>query len=582
MTNPREGFDASGDQSEPTPPAAGGAPSPEAAHDAAAATPHGAGSGAPGGADITQPYETDSTQRLDSGVPRPYGAEHEGTGGAYPYGPDPAAGQYGGWQPGWTPHPGAAQPGATPPGAPPPGWVPPTGGGWGSGWTPPPNKRHRALPAALTAALVVAGAAAGVGIGHGLWHSGSSTNAAAGPSSSQGNSNGGGEFDGPPFGNGNGNGNGEFPGGNGGGDGNGGNGFPDNGGNSGNNTPSEGAGGPSDVSSIAAKVNPALADINVTFGFQNAQGAGTGIVLTSNGEILTNNHVIDGATSISVTDVGNGQTYSAKVVGYDSTHDLAVLQLKNASGLKTAQLGDSSKLSVGQSVVAIGNAGGTGGTPTSAGGSITALNQSITASDELDGNSEQLSGLIEVNADVQSGDSGGSLVNSSGKVIGVDTAASDQFSFQSSGGQGYAIPINQALSVAKKIENGHGTSTIHIGQTAFLGVTTTSSDNSGQNGGLGQGNGGFGNEFPNQNGGSGSNVSGATVEGVVNGGAAAKAGLVQGDVITSFGGHAVSSPTDLSKQLVGHHPGDKMKISWVDTNGQSHTATVELGSGPPA
>ncbi len=573
MTNPREGFNASGDQSEPTPPTAGGTPSqpgPESAHDAAAETPHGAGSEAPGGPDTPHPYETDPAHPYES--PNPYGSESGG--GYYPSGQDPAAGQYR-----WTPQAGAPQPGATPPGAtppgstPPPGWMPPTGGGWGSGWTPP-RKRHRALPVALGAALVVAGAAGGVGIGHGLWHSGASNNAASSQPNNQGNS-GGGEFDGPPFGNGNngngnnGNGNGQFPG-------NGGNGFPN--GNSGNNTPSEGSGGPSDVSSIAAKVNPALADINVTFGFQNAQGAGTGIVLTSNGEILTNNHVIDGATSISVTDVGNGQTYTAKVVGYDSTHDLAVLQLKNASGLKTAKLGDSSKLSVGQSVVAIGNAGGTGGTPTSAGGSITALNQSITASDSLDGNSEQLSGLIQVNADVQSGDSGGSLVDSSGKVIGVDTAASDQFSFQGSGGQGYAIPINQAMSIAKKIENNQGTTTIHVGETAFLGVTTSSSsDNSGQNGGFGGGNGGFGNQLP-QNG----NVSGATVQGVVNGGAAAKAGLAQGDVITSFGGHAVNSPTDLSKQLVGHHPGDKMKISWVDTNGQSHTGTVELGSGPPA
>ena len=160
------------------------------------------------------------------------------------------------------------------------------------------------------------------------------------------------------------------------------------------------------MNAIAAKVSPALVDINSIFSYQSAQGAGTGIVLTSNGEILTNNHVIDGATKISVTDIGNGKTYNAAVVGYDSTHDIAVLQLQGASGLKTATLGDSSKAAVGESVVAIGNAGGTGGTPSNAGGSIVALNQSITASDSLDGASEQLSGLIQVNAGIQPGDSG--------------------------------------------------------------------------------------------------------------------------------------------------------------------------------
>ncbi len=170
--------------------------------------------------------------------------------------------------------------------------------------------------------------------------------------------------------------------------------------------------------------SPGLVDVNSTLGYEGASGAGTGIVLTSTGEILTNNHVIDGATSISVTDVGNGKTYKATVVGYDKSHDIAVLQLQGASGLKTAKIGDSSKATVGESVVAIGNAGGTGGTPSAAGGSIIALNQQITASDELGGASEQLTGLIEVNADVQPGDSGGSLVNSAGQVIGIDTAAS--------------------------------------------------------------------------------------------------------------------------------------------------------------
>ena len=228
------------------------------------------------------------------------------------------------------------------------------------------------------------------------------------------------------------------------------------------------------MNAIASKVDPGLVDINTTLGYQGDEAAGTGIVLSSNGVILTNNHVIDGATSISVTDVGNKQTYTASVVGYDRTKDIAVLQLHNASGLQTATLGNSSNASVGEDVVGIGNAGGTGGTPSAAGGTVTALNQSITASDEGDGTSEQLSGLIETNADIQPGDSGGSLVDTSGDVLGIDTAASAGFSFQSndqsSGNQGYAIPIDTALSIARAIEAGSSSSTVHIGETAFLGV----------------------------------------------------------------------------------------------------------------
>ncbi len=213
---------------------------------------------------------------------------------------------------------------------------------------------------------------------------------------------------------------------------------------------SSSSGGPSDVNAIASKVDPGLVDVNTTLGYQQEQAAGTGIVLTSNGVILTNNHVIDGATSIQVTDVGNQKTYTASVVGYDRTKDIAVLQLHNASGLQTARLANSSNASVGQQVVGVGNAGGTGGTPSAAGGTVTALNQSITASDEGDGTSEQLSGLIQTNANIQPGDSGGALVDTSGQVLGVDTAASDGYSFQyngqSSGNQGFAIPINTALS----------------------------------------------------------------------------------------------------------------------------------------
>ena len=411
----------------------------------------------------------------------------------------------------------------------------------------------------LTAALVGVAGVAGLGLGHVVWPTKATVNAAAQGSTTAPNSLGGiGSGSSGTGGSSNPNGSyfGQSPFG------------------SGGSTGGSGSGGSTaDMNAIAAKVSPALVDINSVFSYQSAQGAGTGIVLTSNGEILTNNHVIDGATEISVTDIGNGKTYNAAVVGYDSTHDIAVLQLQGASGLKTATLGNSSKAAVGESVVAIGNAGGTGGTPSNAGGSIVALNQSITASDSLDGASEQLSGLIQVNAGIQPGDSGGSLVNTAGQVIGIDTAASQSSSFQSSGTEGFAIPIDQALAVAQQIESGQGSTTVHVGSTAFLGVLLSASGGQSSPGNF------FGNGSASSG---GSTASGPTVSSVVSGGPAAQAGLAAGDVITSLAGQSVDSNTTISSLLVGHHPGDKVQIGWVDSSGQSHTATVDLGSGPPA
>jgi S1-C subfamily serine protease len=330
------------------------------------------------------------------------------------------------------------------------------------------------------------------------------------------------------------------------------------------------------VTGIAAKVAPALVDVNATFNYQNAAGAGTGVVLTSDGEVITNNHVVNGATSIRVTDVGNGQTYRATVVGYDASHDIAVLQLQGASGLRTASIGDSSTATVGEPIVAVGNAGGSGGAPTSAGGAITGLDQSVTAGDDLNGTTEQLAGMIGVNADVQAGDSGGSLVNSAGQVIGIDTAGSSRstsvdFSSQSSAVQAYAVPINTAMSIAQQIESGQGTSTIHVGTTAFLGVMTSSSGTQGAGGSGGS-----------EGSGTPTGASGVAIAGVVSGGAAAQAGLAEGDVITSLDGQTVSAPSDLTKLLVPLHPEDKVEVGWVDSSGQSHTGSVVLGSGPPA
>jgi S1-C subfamily serine protease len=342
---------------------------------------------------------------------------------------------------------------------------------------------------------------------------------------------------------------------------------------------------PLSASQIASRVDPALVDIVTTLGYQGGKAAGTGIVLTSNGEVLTNNHVIRGATSIKVTDVGNGRTYTAKVVGYDASRDVAVIQLQNASGLTTANLGDSSSVQTGDAVTALGNAGGKGGTPSVATGAVTALNQSITASDEGSGaNSEQLSGLIETNADIQPGDSGGALVNSYGQVIGMNTAASTGTQFQSESGQStaqaYAIPIDKAETITDQIEAGQSSSTVHIGATAFLGIESGGS-NSGSGSGDSGGFGGFGQGDGSGFGGSGAS-SGVTISGALSGSPAASAGLTEGDTITSVGGQSVSSADDIQQILVKYHPGDKISVSWVDQNGQSQTATVTLASGPAA
>ena len=174
---------------------------------------------------------------------------------------------------------------------------------------------------------------------------------------------------------------------------------------------------------IAAKVDPAVVDVNTILGLENGAAAGTGMVITSSGEVLTNNHVVDGATKITVEINGSGPALTAKVLGTDATDDVALLQIQGVSGLKTVKLGDSTKVSVGDRVVAIGNALGLQGPPSVSGGTVTALNQSITASDVGGGNAERLTGLIEIDAPLRPGDSGGPLVNTDAEVIGMDTAA---------------------------------------------------------------------------------------------------------------------------------------------------------------
>jgi S1-C subfamily serine protease len=310
---------------------------------------------------------------------------------------------------------------------------------------------------------------------------------------------------------------------------------------------------PVDPSATLAQVAPTIVDINTTLNYQSAQGAGTGIVLNPTGEVLTNNHVIEGATSITATSIGNGHSYPVDVIGYDRSHDIALVQLRGATDLIPAALGDSSRVAIGDPIVAIGNAGGVGGAPTPAPGKVTALNQRVTATDDVSGDLRSVDGLIQVAADIRPGDSGGPLVNGGGQVIGVNTAASDGYQMGTRVGQGFAIPIGTALDIATQIRSGAPSGSVHIGDTAFLGVGITNDDRTG---------------------------SGARISQVLRGTPAEQIGLAPGDLIVSVDGTNVDSPTTLTNLFDHRHPGDNIRLGWVDRAGRPHDAPVTLAVGP--
>lgn len=294
-----------------------------------------------------------------------------------------------------------------------------------------------------------------------------------------------------------------------------------------------------------------VVDIDTVLAYQGADAAGTGMVLTSNGEVLTNNHVVDGATSVKVTVVATEVTYTAKVVGTDPTQDVAVLQLQGASGLKTVRT-DASAVAASEKVIGVGNAGGVGGAPSAASGEVTATGATITATDQGGANPETLHALIEVDADIQAGDSGGPLYNTSGRVVGMDTAA--QATSAGDTTAGYAIPISTALHVATQIESGLTTSTVHQGYPAFLGISVLSDQPA--------------------------SVTGDVVQQVLANTSAARIGITAGDVITAVGSHQVTSPASLKATLANERPGQTVTVTWTDQQGQSHSATVVLAAGP--
>ncbi|MGD8168813.1 S1C family serine protease [Herbiconiux sp. P16] len=328
------------------------------------------------------------------------------------------------------------------------------------------------------------------------------------------------------------------------------------GGSSGSGTGSGSAGGTRTSSGSTTDAVPASAEqtagvvtIVSDLTYQNARSAGTGIVLTSDGLILTNNHVVEGSTATEVTDETTGQTYTATVVGTDATQDIALLQLQDAQGLATASLDTDDAAEAGDAVTAVGNAEGTGNL-VAATGSVLATGASVTTQSESGVDGETLTGMIQVDADIVSGDSGGPLLDTDGEVVGIDTAASSG----SADIVGFAIPITTALDIASQIHQGVETDTIEIGYPGFLGVEVGSSRS----------------------------VAGAAVAGVIAGTPAEDAGLAAGDTVTGVNGTTVASGDQLSSLLAGMEPGEQVVLTWVDASGASQQATVHLTNGPAA
>jgi S1-C subfamily serine protease len=351
---------------------------------------------------------------------------------------------------------------------------------------------------------------------------------------------------------------------------------------------------------IVNKVAPGLVLINTTLQYNSETAAATGIVLNSEGLVLTNNHVIEDSTSITAR-TANGHQYTAKVVGYDVTGDVALIQLQHASGLTTAPIGNSATVKTGDPVVGMGNAEGQNAiVPVT--GQVTALNQTITAGDQSGSvSSETLHNLIQTNANIVSGDSGGPLANSAGQVIGMDTAGNDGGFAVQQDASGYAIPINIALAVAGQITKGQASSTITIGYPPFMGIYIGQGSNSDpqaqaeqQNAGNGFGGSGFGGFGGNGNQNcytsdrnlvAPANIanvsSGTLILGTICGGPAMAAGMTAGSVITAVNGQAIGSPDSLTGLVSKSAPGTTIKVTWVSPSGQRSTSSIKLTAGPP-
>jgi len=307
-----------------------------------------------------------------------------------------------------------------------------------------------------------------------------------------------------------------------------------------------------DINGVSRKVSPAIVDINTTIQTANgtAAAAGTGLIITSTGDVLTNNHVVEGSVKVKVTIQGRSGTYAADVLGVDPTDDIAVIHIRDVSGLPTVTFANSSSVKIGDTVYALGNALGLGGAPRVTQGSVTALDQSITASDN-GAQAEQLTGMIQSDAEISPGDSGGALVNSAGQVVGMITAGEAQGFRSNSTTVAFAIPSSKAIDIANRILAGDAGNGVYIGPVGFLGVSVRDS----------------------------SDGVGVDVISVQAGSPAEKAGITAGSVITAVNSTSIDSPDALGNALHQFKPGDQVKITWTTGNG-THTATVTLIAGP--
>jgi S1-C subfamily serine protease len=441
-------------------------------------------------------------------------------------------------------------------------------GGYGQGgygYYPEPGsraRRRRTLLTYLTVAVVAAAVGAGL-TGYAL-NSGSNPPSASGQPSGQGNRPG------------------NFPG------------FPSGGGSSRHGVSS------ATERSVVSAVKPGLVDISSNLRYQGSQAAATGMVISSNGLVLTNNHVITDTTQLYATVLSSGKRYAAKWLGYDATDDVAVIKLIGASNLRTVPIGDSGTVRLGDKVIAIGNAYGAGRFDPVV-GTITGMNRTITASDSGAATKETLHGMFQTNAQIVQGDSGGPLASISGKVIGMNTAAATGSFGDTSQNVGFAIPIDKALRIARQIISGKSSPSVQIGSTGFLGVlvpagqaSMATSPQQQRQRQLKQDQGSAG--FPvqpsapvclqNQEGaGVPSHVapvpSGALIIGELCNTPADRAGIVAGDVITSVGGHKIASPRQLTAVMLKFKPGMAVKVTWVDVNGKPHTGPLRLVQAPP-
>jgi S1-C subfamily serine protease len=357
---------------------------------------------------------------------------------------------------------------------------------------------------------------------------------------------------------------------------------------------------PLNPKAVRKKVIPGLVDIMSNLKFNGETAEGTGMIISTSGLVLTNNHVIDGATSVRANLVtSDNQSFTALVLGYDAADDVALLQLQGASGLTPVRFGNSAQVRLGTPVLALGNAEGHGGV-TPAQGIINALDRSIQASDEGSNSTENLNHMLQTNARIQQGDSGGALANNAGQVIGMITAANtgspgtSSSSSGSGGTLGFAIPVNTALAIARQIASHQASATVHIGLPGFLGVEVATSDSSNPKqqaadeaqGGRNGRNGAAVNSCSTSNQQSGVPArvapiaAGALIVGVLCNSAAQAAGMVPGDVITSVSGQPITTPGSLTTITGKYHPGDVVPVLWVSRDGIEHTTKMRLGEGP--